>query len=747
VLGLPGIPDDVRTCNTAILELQNRISDLSARTSRLTQGLTADGVPNRAMSFQVLSSLTVDSFHASDLHFAKDAFKSALTDFLSKSYWKNESCIQFHETVADIITKLPAPIYSFTNCVSECHLQINRDAENYVQYSLQGTASASYDILTGSLHDVPVSSSRVVGVQCEVQQPSGELKIFLVDCNNVTFSTFVRSNHPFVNDYLDQDVSLLIPFIQGTTGLGGNSSMSQVVVTFSNRCWTVTVVRPLKLTFNLSMERSPSARLPPAKLTSKDVTNVIKALISYGGVCFVKESIFPTLKSFEHLFSLLVHPQPRRMAISAIDFNSSEADFKAFEDVGIVRMQLFQHISTFNSAVGTLFDPEPALNCAVALSLIRKLPARNESDIRYKSAVRHLSTPAPSVPDQTLHAAPFAAALPFPFHVSVAAVLSHMVFIRVISDVQIDSGASVTSGRGRLLLQRGAQFCFLDSFASNVCPPPPDKYSSFGSYISKDMYPCIVRMQSNDLSMFSYVLEALRITVLNGPLPFVFHPFCYKASDSSGTVSWIRQCVENPFFGTSVKQWAEFNSVGDRLLNLHAQRCPFYVSCHPTDSSRRFVTALKNCMFDQFLCNVWDPDNSTPQPAAALAEARHFMIALTPEYLSSGACVSELLHILDLVHPSPDDPRAPVAAYQRSIAANAVQRKTISLLLLHPAVSSARIASIAQVAFRNHLFLLACMSVNLLAAVFVICAYAMFLLMLYCSLALLLYPQLLEWLK
>ena len=218
------------------------------------------------------------------------------------------------------------------------------------------------------------------------------------------------------------------------------------------------------------------------------------------------------------------------------------------------------------------------------------------------------------------------------------------------------------------------------------------------------MYPCIMRVQSNDLSMFSYVLEALRHTILNGPLPFVFHPFCLKPSTSSGTVSWIRQCIENPFFGNSVKQWAEFNSVGDRLLNLHAQRCPFYVSSHPNDSSRRFVTALKNCMSDNFLCNVWDSHNSTPQQASALAETRHFLIALSPEYLANGACVSELLHILDLVHPSSDDPRAPVAAHQRSIASNPALRKTISLLLLHPSVSSSRISSIAQVAPRDVLF-------------------------------------------
>jgi hypothetical protein len=200
--------------------------------------------------------------------------------------------------------------------------------------------------------------------------------------------------------------------------------------------------------------------------------------------------------------------------------------------------------------------------------------------------------------------------------------------------------------------------------------------------------------------MFSYSLEAVRLSVLNGPLPFIFHPFCMKAGDSSTDATWIRQSIENPFFNSGVKQWAEFNSVGDRLLNLHFQRCSFFLSSLPNDTSRRFVSALKTSMGDRFFCNVWDPHNSTPQLASALAEARHFIIALTPEYLASGACVTELLHILDLVNPSPDDPRAPVAAHARAIASNPALRKTISLLLLHPAVSSARISSIAQVSSR-----------------------------------------------
>ena len=95
----------------------------------------------------------------------------------------------------------------------------------------------------------------------------------------------------------------------------------------------------------------------------------------------------------------------------------------------------------------------PANVSSVPLSLIRKLPVRNESEIRFKSAVRHISTPAPSVPESALNSANLAAALPFPFHVSVAAVLSHLVFTRVISDIEIDSGVTVTSGRGRVLLR------------------------------------------------------------------------------------------------------------------------------------------------------------------------------------------------------------------------------------------------------------------------------------------------------
>jgi hypothetical protein len=703
VLDIPGTPDDVRACNAFVLELRNRIDELSARSFRITHSLTAQGISNSPLNFHILPSLEFDCSVQSDLNSAKDAFKTTLSEFMSKVHWKCESSVQFHDTVLDTISKLPAHKYSLSQCVTECHLQMNQAAESYVAHSLQGTSSANiYNInaMPEILQAVVESPSRVCGVQCEIQQPSGELKIFLVDCNNVTFSTYISSKHPFVHDYLDDDPSLLVPFIRGATGLGGAPSSSQVDVTFSSGSWTVAVVRPLKLTFRLSMERSSNARLPPTKLTLKDVTNIIKALLSYNVVLSVGETIFPTLKGFEPLFQLLVHPQPRRLAAAATDFTSSEADFKAIEDIGILRMQLFQHIVGFNSSASANLNIQPALDTAMALSLIRKLPVRSDTDIRFKSAVRHISTSAPVVPDSALIASSFAAALPFPFHVSVASVLSHLVFIRIISDIEIDSGAVVTSGRGRVLLQRGACFCVMDAVASDALPPPSDKFSSFGSYISKDMYPCFMRIQSNDLSMFSYVIEALRISIMNGPLPFIFHPFCVKINESSVAASWIRQSIENPFFGTSVKQWAERNSVGDRLLNLHAQRCPFYVSSLPNDTSRKFVTALKDCMVDRFLCNVWDPHNSTPLQASALAEARHFIVALTPQYLSSSSCIQELLHILDLVHPSSEDPRPPVAAHARDIAANPALRKTISLLLLHPSVSSARIGSIAQVSCR-----------------------------------------------
>jgi hypothetical protein len=697
---MPGIPDDVRSCNVVISELYSRINDLSARCSRITQGLTAQGISHSVASYNLLSTLEFDSSCEADVPFAKDAFKCALSDYVLNAYWRNESCIQFQDTISDTLSKLPAHQYSFSQCVSECHMLINQAADNYVANSLQMSASTSIDSDFFQSHSATVSPSRICGVQCEVQQPGGELKIYIVDCNNVTFSTLVTSKHPFVQDYLDQDPALLVPFIQGTTGLGGSPSIHQVDVTFANGSWTVAVVRPLKLKFNLSMERSPNARAPPTKLTVKDVGNVIKALVSFDAVCMVGQFIFPATKVFESLFSLLVHPQPRRMAVASIDLNSSDADFKALEDVGIFRIQLFKHISTFNSPNGKQLDPQPALDLAVARALIRKLPVRNESEIRFKSAVRHISTPAPSVPESALNSANLIAALPFPFHVSVAAVLSHLVFIRVISDIEIDSGVTVTSGRGRVLLQRGASFCVSDPVSFDAPPPLPDKFSSFSSYVSKDSYPCFLRVQSNDLSMFSYLLEAVRLSVLNGPLPFIFHPFCMKAGDSSTQTSWIRQSIENPFFNSGVKQWAEFNSVGDRLLNLHFQRCSFFLSSLPNDTSRRFVSALKTSMGDRFFCNVWDPHNSTPQLASALAEARHFIIALTPEYLASGACVTELLHILDLVNPSPDDPRAPVAAHARAIASNPALRKTISLLLLHPAVSSARISSIAQVSTR-----------------------------------------------
>jgi hypothetical protein len=695
---MPSIPDDVRTCNALILELRQRIDVLSARSSRITQSLTSQGISNSVVNFQILTSLEFECSMQSDCIFAKDAFKTTLSDFMANVHWKLESSVQFHDTVSDTIAKLPEPKYSFTNCVAECHLQMNQAAESYVAHSLHGTAIANDNSMPDLFIPADVDPSpRICGVQCAIQAPGGDLKIFLVDCNNVTFSTCVSSKHPFVHDYLDDDPSLLIPFVRGTTGLGGAPSLSQVDVTFSNGSWTVAVVRPLKLTFNLTMERSPDARLPPTKLTAVDVRNIIKALVSYNVVFCVGDTIFPSPQVLEPMFSLLVHPQPRRLAISATDFSSSDADFKALEDVGILRMQLFQHISGFNSSASAPINTQSALDLAVALSLIRKLPARNDSEIRFKSAVRHISTAAPPVPDSALSTITFAAALPLPFSVSVAAVLSHLVFIRIISKIEIDSGAVVTSGRGRVLLQRGAHFCMMDPVATEPPSSPPDKFSSFGSYVSKDMYPCFMRIQSNDLSMFSYVVEALRNSVLNGPLPFIFHPFCMKANDATSATSWIRQCVENPFYGTCVKQWAEFNSVGDRLLNLHAQRCPFYVSCLPNDTSRKFVAALKDCMVDRFLCNVWDSHNSTPHLASALAEARHFIIALTPEYLSNGACIQELLHFLDLVHPSADDPRPPVAAHARAIAANPALRKTISLLLLHPSVSSARIASIAQV--------------------------------------------------
>jgi hypothetical protein len=700
VLDIPSIPDDVRVCNAFISELRSRIEDLSARSSRITQSLTEQGISLSAANFHVLSSLEVDCFTQPDMNSAKEAFKTALSEFMAKVHWKLESSVQFHDTVSDTIAKLPAPKYTFSQCVTECHLLMNQAAESYVAHSLQGAAFANVNPMPDLFLPVGVElepSSRICGVQCAIQPPAGELKIFLVDCNNVTFSTCVTSKHPFVQDYLDGDPSLLIPFIRGVTGLGGAPTLSQVDVTFANGSWTVAVVRPLKLTFNLSMERSSNARLPPTKLTAKDVSNIIKALISYNVVFSVGETIFPSPKVLEPMFSLLVHPQPRRLAISATDFTSSEADFKALEDIGILRLPLFQHIVGFNNSANAQVNTQSALDLAVALSLIRKLPARNESEIRFKSAVRHISTPAPVVPESALSTSNFAAALPFPFPVSVAAVLSHFVFIRIISKIEIDSGAVVTSGRGRVLLQRGAQFCVMDPVATDAPSSHSEKFSSFTSYISKDMYPCFMRIQSNDLSMFSYVLEALRISILNGPLPFIFHPFCMKVNSASNTTSWIRQCVENPFFGTCVKQWAEFNSVGDRLLNLHFQRCPFYVSSLPNDSSRKFVTALKDCMVDRFLCNVWDSHNSTPEPASALAEARHFIVALTPEYLSSGVCIQELLHILDLVHPSSEDSRPAVAAHARAIAANPALRKTISLLLLHPSVSSARIASIAQV--------------------------------------------------
>jgi hypothetical protein len=150
------------------------------------------------------------------------------------------------------------------------------------------------------------------------------------------------------------------------------------------------------------------------------------------------------------------------------------------------------------------------LDLAVARALIRKLPVRNDSEIRFKSAVRHISNPAPSVPESALNSANLAAALPFPFHVSVSAVLSHLVFIRIICDIEIDSGVTVTSGRGRVLLQRGSSFCVIDPVSFDALPPPPDKFSSFSSYVSKDSYPCFLRVQSNDLSMFSYSLEAVR---------------------------------------------------------------------------------------------------------------------------------------------------------------------------------------------------------------------------------------------
>jgi hypothetical protein len=700
VLGIAGIPDDVRVCNLFISELRGRIDHLTARSLRLTQVLTPQGAMNHAVGFQVLPSLTFDCSSGSDLIFMKDAFKSSVSEFVSGAHWKLESSVQFQETISDIICKLPGHKYSFDQCVSECHVQINQAADNYVSHSLRGSASASIDSLLGDLQVTAANSSSPGGVQCQVQ-PSGELKIFLVDCNNVTFSAHVTAKHPFVHDYLDEDPSLLVPFIQGTTGLAAPASGSQVDVTFSSGSWTVSVVRPLKLSFKLTMEHSPKSRKPPTKLTVKDVRNITKALTSLSVIFSVGGTIFPRLKLLEYMFALLVHPQPRRLAASTFDMSSSDADFKALEDVGIVRTQLFQHVATFNTQSGTPLDPQPAIDIALALAMIRKLPSRNDAEIRFKSAARHISMPAPTVPDSAIAAANLAAALPLPFHTGVATVLSHLVFIRVISDIEIDSGAVVTSGRGRVLLQRGTNFCLLDSIASDALPPPPDKYSSFSTFISKDMYPCIMRVQGNDLSMFSYLLESVRLAILHGPLPFVFHPFCVKASDASAPASWIRQSIENSFYGTSVRQWAELNTVGDRVLNLHAQRCPFYVSSQPSDTSRQFVSALKSCMTDKFLCNVWDSHNSTPQPASALAEARHFIIALTPEYLSSGACISELLHILDLVHPSPDDHRPPVAAHARAISANPALRKTITLLLLHPAVSSARIASIAQVGVLN----------------------------------------------
>jgi len=698
VLSIPGIPDDVRVCNTFISELRGRIDHLTARCLRITQVLTPQGASNNVVPFQVLPTLAFDCTSGSDLIFMKDAFKNSISAFISGAHWKLESSVQFQEIISDIIAKLPAHKYSFEDCVAECHVQINQAAENYVAHSLRGAASASsasLDSLLGDLQLDAASPSSTGGVQCQVQ-PSGELKIFLVDCNGVTFSTHVTAKHPFVHDYLEEDPSLLAPFIQGTTGLAAPaSSGSQVDVTFSSGCWTVSVVRPLKLSFKLTMEVSAKSRKPPTKLTVKDVRNITKALISLNVVFSVGGTIFPRLKLLEYMFTLLVHPQPKRLAASSIDTSSSDADFKFLEDVGIVRMQLLQHVAMFNTAGSGEY--QPAIDMALALSMIRKLPSRNDAEIRFKSAARHISMPAPTVPDSAIAASNFAAALPLPFHTGVATVLSHLVFIRIIADIEIDSGAVVTSGRGRVLLQRGTNFCLLDSIASEALPPPPDKYSSFNSFISKDMYPSIMRAQSNDLSMFCYVLECVRQAILHGPLPFVFHPFCVKVNDPAAPASWIRQCIENSFYGTSVKHWAELNTVGDRVVNLHAQRCAFYVSSQPSDTSHKFVAALKGCMTEKFLCNVWDSHNSTPQPAHALAEARHFIIALTPEYLSSAACVSELLHILDLVHPSPDDPRPPVAAHARAIAANPAQRKTIALLLLHPAVSAARIASIAQV--------------------------------------------------
>jgi hypothetical protein len=272
---------------------------------------------------------------------------------------------------------------------------INQAADNYVANSLQMSASTSIDSDFFQSHSATVSPSRVCEVQCEVQQPGGELKIYIVDCNSVTFSTLVTSKHPFVQDSLDQEPALLVPFIQGTTGIGGSPSMQQVDVTFANGSWTVAVVRPLKLKFNLSMERSPNARaLPTTKLAVKDAGNVIKALVSFDAVCMVGQFIFPATKVFQSLFSLLVHPQPRRMAAASIDLNSSDADFKALEDVGIFRLQLFNHISMFNPPSGAQLDPQPALDLAVARALIRKLSVRTESEIRFKSAVRHISTPA-----------------------------------------------------------------------------------------------------------------------------------------------------------------------------------------------------------------------------------------------------------------------------------------------------------------------------------------------------------------
>jgi hypothetical protein len=692
VLSISGIPDDVAACNTMIVELRGRIENLTERSLRITQGLTSKGISTGALSFQIISSLEVDCSSESDVVSAKNAFNSALSEFVSKSHWQAESCVQFHDTIAGILSKLPEHKYTMDECVAECHAQISLAADNYVLHSLKGATSESSNATSTDL--LALHESRICGVQCQVQQSGLELKIFLVDCNNVTFSTTVTSDHPFVRDYLDRDPSLLTPFVQGFTGSGG---VSQIDVTFANDIWTISVVRPLKLTFNLSMERSPHALQPPAKLSAKDVRNIIKSLISDKTLCFAAGTVYPSEKLYESLYSLLVHPQPRRMAVSNLDTSASDGDFKALEEVTILRWQLFQHVAAFHSSDGAQIDPRPALDLAMSYSLIRKVPSRVDSEIRFKSAARHMSLPAPSVPDSALNASTLVAALPFPFQVSVAAVLTHLLFIRIISDFEIDSGAIVTSGRGRLLLQRSSLFCFLDYVASDALPPPPDKFSSFGSFISKETYPCIMRVHSNDLSMFSYVLETLRLAILNGPLPYIFHPFCLKVSDAPASSTWIRQCIENPFFGTSVKQWAEFNSVGDRLMNLHAQRCSFYVSTLPHDTSRRFVAGLKNCMSDKFLCNVWDSQNSTSHSATALAEARHFIIALTPEYLASGACMTELLHILDLVSPATDDPRPAVAAHARAISANPALRKTISLLLLHPAMAAPRFSSISQV--------------------------------------------------